>query len=279
MSNVSKWIENFHKDGFLVVPSVLSREQCYQLKHDLDDTIKFGRGDKSNHKGRKLQKRMFEVSNANLELFWQEPIVTFAEKLIADNGSDEILPGEDVQAYSKGIPSANEVHVFHNNSFIINAHSEGLGGSTWHQDDTPHITSLDGNPIINVRLNVLAITCLYYLTDVPTEKYGPTQFIRGSHLFGVHCTQERAEKQYDKLVSALGPAGTCVIVNNQTWHRGSPNDSDVNRYVTQISYGKRIIGHKYGKFINYQMPGHVTDKANDDRKRRLIGYLSHGAYG
>ena len=272
-----EWIESFHKDGFLVVPSVLKKEQCLQLKKDLDEAHS-----KNNKKGKKstgLIKRMFEQSPDNLALFWQEPIVTFAEKLIADNGSDEVLPGEDLQAYTKGIPSCNEVHVIHNNSFIIGAGRNGLGGNSWHQDDTPHISSLDGNPLTNVRLNVLAITCLYYLTDVPTEEYGPTQFIRGSHLFGMHCTNERAEKQQSHLVSALGPAGTCVIVNNQTWHRGSPNFSEVDRYVTQITYAKRFVGHKYGKFMNYQMPEHVYKNVTDERKRRLLGFLGHGAYG
>lgn len=274
MIKYGKWIEDFHRDGFLVVPSVLSKEQCEKLKNDLDSTLKLKK------KKGGIVKRMFEHSQSNLELFWQEPIVTFAEKLIADNGSDEILPGEDLRSYSKGIPSCNDVHVFHNNSFIIKAGREGLGGSSWHQDDTPHITSLDGNPLTNVRLNVLAITCLYYLTDVSSEEYGPTQFIKGSHLFGLHCTNERAEKCSDKIVSALGPVGTCVIVNNQTWHRGGPNPSERDRYVTQISYGKRLVGHKFGKFMNYQMPENVINSVgSDERKRRLIGFLGHGAYG
>lgn len=272
--NYTKWISDFHRDGFLVIPSVLSKDTCDQLRKDLDTAYS-----NRKHKGG-VVKRMFENSRANLELFWQEPVVTFAEKLIADNGSDEILPGEDIQAYTKGIPSCNEVHVFHNNSFVIKGGHAGLGGSGWHQDDTPHISSLDGEPITNIRLNVLAITCLYYLTDVPTVDYGPTQFIKGSHLFGIHCTNERAEKHQDKLVSAIGPIGTCVIVNNQTWHRGGPNPSQQDRYVTQISYGKRLIGHKYGKFMNYEMPEDVIDYVGDDeRKKRLLGFLGHGAYG
>lgn len=267
MKEIRKWIDQFHQDGGLVIPSVLTREQCDLLKKDLKDTK------------RRFNHRMFETSDANLQLFWQEPVVTFAEKLIADNGSDEVLPGEDLQAYSKGIPSANEVHVFHNNSFIIKAGGDGLGGSGWHQDDTPHISSLDGKPLTNVRLNVLAITCLYYLSDVYSVENGPTQFIKGSHLFGLHCTNERAEQHQDKVISCLGPAGTCVIVNNQVWHRGSPNLSDQDRYVTQISYAKRLVGHKYGSFMNYQMPEHVYQNITDPRKRRLLGFLGHGAYG
>lgn len=270
--NFQKEIESFHKNGFAVIPNVLSIEQCQALKQDLND-----RHLQIKKKNRGLVKRMFEHSKANLELFWQEPIVSFAEKLIADNGSDELLEGESLKEYTKGIPSANEVHVIHNNSFVIRSEHAGLGGSVWHQDDTPHITSLDGNPITNIKLNVLAITCLYYLTDVLSVENGPTQFIPGSHLFGLHCTPERAEK-YESF-SALGSAGTCVIVNNQTWHRGAPNLSDQDRYCTQITYAKRLIGHKYGSFMNYQMPDDVFKNITDERKLRLLGFLSHGAYG
>lgn len=48
---------------------------------------------------------------------------------------------------------------------------------------------------------------------------------------------------------------------------------------TQISYGKRLVGHKYGKFMNYQMPEDIVKKITDSRKRRLLGFLGHGAYG
>jgi ectoine hydroxylase-related dioxygenase (phytanoyl-CoA dioxygenase family) len=274
-SNIRGWIESFHRDGFLVIPGVLNKDVCSELRADLDAAHA-----ESARRGKRkgLIKRMFEHSRANLELFWQEPIVTFAEQLIADNGSDEVLAGESMP-YSNGIPSANEVHVIHNNSFVIGSGRKGIGGSGWHQDDTPHVTSVDGQPLTGIRLNVLAVTCLYYLTDVPTVKHGPTQAIQGSHLFGMHCTNERAARYEDRILSGTGPAGSAVIVNNQTWHRGAPNDSETDRYVTQVTYAKRLIGHKYGRFMNYQMPEHVYRNVTDERKLRLLGFLGHGAYG
>jgi hypothetical protein len=267
--NIKESRERFHQDGFLVIPSVLSSTEIEQLKFDLDQKLK----QKDRVKSRKIMKRMFETSTANLELFWKEPIVSFAEQLIADNGSIS------VDSYSKGIPSANETHVIHNNSFKILSGQEGLGGSGWHQDDTPHLISLDGKPLTNVKLPVLAFTCLYYLTDVLTVENGPTQIIPGSHLFGKHCDGNITGLE-NKIVSALGPAGTVVMFNNQVWHRGSKNQSDLTRIVTQVTYAKRLVGHKYSPFINYQLPQHVIAHVGDDkRKKRLIGFLSGGAYG
>jgi Phytanoyl-CoA dioxygenase (PhyH) len=266
MQDFTDWISSFHNDGYLVVPNVLTTEICSQLMEDLDHQIYI-----SGHRSRFVH-RIFEVSNANLQLFWQEPIVSFAEALIADNGSTSVFK------YKDGIPSANETHIIHNNSFVIRAGRDGLAGNRWHQDDTPHITSLNGEPITNVRLNVLAFTCLYYLTDVLSIENGPTQFIRGSHLFGKHCDGDIAEYE-NLIVSALGSAGTCVMVNNQTWHRGSFNSSKIDRYCTQITYAKRLIGHKYGNFMNYQMPQEIYENIEDPRKLRLLGFLGHGAYG
>jgi hypothetical protein len=54
--------------------------------------------------------------------------------------------------------------------------------------------------------------------------------------------------------------------------------SDRVRYMTQVTYARRIIGHKYYPFMNYIMPKHVYEDA-DERLRRLLGFLPRGAYG
>ena len=68
------------------------------------------------------------------------------------------------------------------------------------------------------------------------------------------------------------------MFNNQVWHRGAPNLSERVRYITQVSYARRLIGHKYSPFMNYQMPEHVYKEANP-RRKRLLGFLPNGAYG
>ena len=50
------------------------------------------------------------------------------------------------------------------------------------------------------------------------------------------------------------------------------------RYVTQVSYGRRLIGHLYHPFMNYQMPAHCFTDA-DPRRKRLLGFKPSGAYG
>jgi hypothetical protein len=88
-------------------------------------------------------------------------------------------------------------------------------------------------------------------------------------------------KWESQIVPCVGRAGTVVMFNNQVWHRGGPNQSDRVRYITQVSYARRIIGHRYFPFMNYQMPEHVWEdvEKKNPRKKRLLGFLPAGPYG
>lgn len=196
---------------------------------------------------------MFEISAANLRLFDMEPIVSFAEALID-----------------------GDCHVIHNNSFKT---LPGGGFTTWHQDDPPHYLVTHGAAPTNVRLPVLLFTANYVLTDVPSVEYGPMQLVPGSHLFGRPCPPSLEGTEYEeRIVTTCGAAGSVTMFNNQVWHRGAPNTSDRTRYMTQVSYARRIVGHRYYPFMNYQMPEHVYRDANP-RLKRLLGFLPHGPYG
>lgn len=259
---ISEWVEQFNRDGFLFLEDVLKEEHIAQLKADLDWSLAhFTSRDKdpngklnpqSSKSSHRLCHCMFEHSQANLNLFDLEPIVSFAEALVDAN-----------------------CHVIHNNSFIT---PPGGGLTTWHQDDAPHYVVTDGKPPTNIHLPVLVFTCNYYLTDVTKIEHGGTEVIPGSHLIGESPRQVAWEKWQDKVHYNLGKAGSVIMFNNQVWHRGGPNQSNRSRYITQITYGRRLIGHKYYPFMNYTMPEHIYRNANP-RLRRLVGFLDHGAYG
>ncbi len=256
MSEVSQetlknWVEQFHTDGYFFLPEVLPRNWITALRADLDNALSenpVAVGGKI-----ELHPRMFERSPTNLSLFDFEPIVSFAEALID-----------------------NTTHVIHNNSFRT---PPGGGLSNWHQDDSPHFLVTEGDAPKNIRLPVLLFTANYYLTDVNNISQGPTEVIPGSHLYGKSPPESMENTRYsNKIVSCLGKAGSVVMFNNQVWHRGAPNTSKITRYMTQVSYARRIIGHKYSPFMNYQMPEHVYENANE-RLRTLLGFLPNGAYG
>ena len=248
------WVEQFHRDGYLFLQDVLPADWCAELRADLDRLLRDNpEGLNSTGPTIELAHRAFVNSPANLRLFDVEPIVSFAEALVAPN-----------------------CHVIHNNSFRT---PPGGGLSTWHQDDAPHYLVTHGEAPTNVRLPVLFFTCNYYLTDVEEVAHGGTEAIPRSHLFGAPCPRSLEGTAWEKQIAYnLGKAGSVVMFNNQVWHRGGPNTSDRVRYITQISYARRIIGHKYFPFMNYHMPEHIYQDVNP-RLKRLLGFLPIGAYG
>jgi len=245
------WADQFDRDGYLLIKNVLSPELCAQLRADLDTVSPPAHAQVQIE----LAMRLFETSPANLSLFDLEPIVTLAEHVIGE-----------------------ATHVLHNNSFRSLTGGGGITG--WHQDDRPHFLVTGDAAPTNIRLPCLWFTVNYYLTDVTEVANGGTECVRGSHLFGKPCPPNVSElPEFVPLIDHnLGPAGSAVLFNNQCWHRGGPNTSDRTRYVTQITYGRRVVGHKYFPFMNYQMPEHVYAGAND-RLKRLLGFLPAGAYG
>ena len=251
---LQEWVETFHRQGYLFLQNVLPPDWCAELRADLDWALENNpNGFNITNPKIVLAHRLFETSQANLRLFDLEPIVSFAEALIS--------PG---------------CHVIHNNSFKT---PPGAGLDGWHQDDPAHYLVTEGEPPTNVRLPVLFFTANYYLTDVTEVEHGCTEVIPASHLFGATPPKVMEGTRWEPQIRYnLGKAGSVILFNNQVWHRGGPNRSERTRYITQVTYARRIIGHRYYPFMNYQMPEHVYREANP-RLKRLLGFLDHGPYG
>jgi ectoine hydroxylase-related dioxygenase (phytanoyl-CoA dioxygenase family) len=239
--------------GFSFPENVLPPNWCRALREDLEYGLRENpNGLNSDGEKTALCHRMFEFSNANLRLFDMEPIISFAEALVAEN-----------------------CHVIHNNSFVTRTGGEFRR----HQDDLPHYIVTEGEPPTNVHLPVMWFTCNYYPTDVPERDYGGTEVIPGSHLLGRPCTDSLEGTEWeDQIHYNLSPAGSVIMFNNQVWHRGGPNRTERTRYITQVTYARRMVGHKYYTFMNYTMPASDYEAAGPQLKR-LLGFLEHGAYG
>lgn len=254
-AQVAAWVAAFHRDGYVFIPDVLPPERCAELRADSDRML----GEQPRNPT-ECQVRMFESSQANLDLFDLDPIVTLAETII----------GEDDRYGAEGC------HVVHNNSFRTTA---GGGWSNWHQDDAPHFKVTHGEPPTNIHLPCLLMTANYYLTDQPDARFGPGQVVPGSHKFGCALPSDLTGTRWESsIVTCGGRAGSVMVFNNQVWHRGAPNLSDRARYVTQVSYGRKMVGHFFAPFMNYRMPEHVLTGASP-RRLRLLGFLPGGAYG
>jgi ectoine hydroxylase-related dioxygenase (phytanoyl-CoA dioxygenase family) len=155
----------------------------------------------------------------------------------------------------------------------------------WHVDEVVRFPLPPGVTLDpRIAMPCFVVNLNYYLCDV-NEELGPTQFVPGSHRSG----RQPGPGDFDSpgnpvyegqgVVSAVGNAGTAVLWNDQTWHRGGPNTSDGRlRWVQQAPYGRRFIAQRFFPFVNYHLPEAILARANP-RRRRLLGLHPAGAYG
>jgi ectoine hydroxylase-related dioxygenase (phytanoyl-CoA dioxygenase family) len=261
------WASFFHENGYIIINNALSIDMIQRLRADLykidKDAEKYKYKNK-NDTGSKhiVHKRFFEKSRATVDLVEDSLLTDFAQHLINDVPNSE--KGNSLTA-----------HLIHNNAFIVPPNGRGQAPS-WHTDDPlQQVIIPEGKTLPKwIKLPVLVATYMIWLSDCDTSENGPTNIVPGSHRWGSVVDSEKAEKW---CIPACGKAGTAVLVNSQTWHRGSENKSTTPRETLQLTYGRRIIGHKHGTIMNYVMPDHVLKNRSDKTKERF-GFLQGGAY-
>jgi ectoine hydroxylase-related dioxygenase (phytanoyl-CoA dioxygenase family) len=247
----------------VILDNALSDVEIKEIKSDLDKlNRKFGK-----EKKHTVHKMFFESSMATVRLIDTNITSDFAEFVISD------IPGYDRSGTSLC------AHVFHNSAYSIHPGSKGQA-SNYHTDDPLQNVVLPIGYKLpeSVRLPVLAMTYMIWLSDCLEESNGPTKIIPGSHRFGRACSLKVIEDEKLVPVFAVGKAGTAVLINSQVWHSGSANTSLVARDTLQISWGRRIIGHKYGTIMDYKMPQSVIKNIKSEKLKQRLGYLPNGAY-
>jgi len=270
-TDFKKMADFFYTNGYVILENALTPEMLTNLRNDLnsaDSHFKMNQSAKDakkNENGRrhKVHKCFFENSKATVDLIENSKLTDFAQYVIGD------VPGAR--------PDSNSLtaHVIHNNAFTVPPGGRGQAPS-WHVDDPLQQIIVPNNYLLPayVRLPVLNATYMIWLSDCDTPDKGPTYVVPGSHRFGRPINNIEAER---KGIPLCGKAGTAVLVNANVWHRGCENKSNISRETLQITFARRIIGHKFKTIMNYQMPSHVLEGRSDILKQRL-GFLEGGAY-
>jgi ectoine hydroxylase-related dioxygenase (phytanoyl-CoA dioxygenase family) len=263
----------FHENGYIKIDNSISPEIINDLKQDLYKAENNGAGQKRSGKASKkgsndlvkhnMHKCFFENSPTTVDLIESSKLTDFAQYLIRD------VPTE----YAKG--NSLQAHLIHNNAYSVPPDGRGQAPG-WHVDDPlQQVIIPEGFNLPSfVKLPVLLVTYMIWLTDCETPENGPTFVVPGSHRSGTMIDKEQAEKDG---IPMCGKAGTAVLVNCNLWHRGCKNSSKVPRETLQLTFGRRIIGHKFKTIMNYNMPPHVTKNRNEETREKL-GFQQGGAY-
>ncbi len=271
-SNDFKKMSNFlYDNGFVILDDAIPAEQLIKLKnelqicHETHQQKKSQKNIKKDEKGNRhdVYKLFFENSPTTVDIIENSKLADFAQYVIGD--VPDSWPNN----------TSLTAHVIHNNAFIVPPGGRGQAPS-WHVDDPLQQVIVPPNYTLPpyIRLPVLSGTYMIWLSDCDTPDNGPTYVVPGSHRFGRLINPKEA----DRLgVPLCGKAGTAIFINSNVWHRGCENKSNVPRETLQISWARRIIGHKFGTIMNYQMPSHVLEGRSEIAKKRL-GFLQGGAY-
>ena len=263
-NSFAEMAEFFHKNGYIIINKAISEETVKKLREDLRKEETKQKNQKvKNKNGHKMHVCFFENSKTTVDIIENSKISDFADYII-----------KDIPNVKKTSPSM-KTHVIHNNAFIVG--SEGRGEAPfWHVDDPVQQVSLPNNYILpdEVKLPVLVATYMIWLLDCEKPENGPTYVVPGSHRFGRNVDPELAESLG---IPMCGKSGTAVLINANTWHRGCNNISKIPRETLQITFARRIIGHKFKTIMNYNMPDHVLQNRSNLAFERL-GFLQGGAY-
>ena len=249
--------QQFLREGYVVIPTVLSRETCAELKEEVDgiyrnvpcDAPEQGYGDW-------LRVKLFHYSQRFAQLIDHAPVIDVVEAILG-----------------------NTCHLIANN-FVRN--DKDFSISAWHVDDELLFPLPDGVEFDErIELPCFILNTQWYLTDVGPDD-GPTEVVPFSHRAGhhpPHCAPG-AQPSYKNhpAKSLLVNAGDVALQHAQVWHRGAPVRSNNTRYLLQYAYGKRCVAQRFFPFIGYTLPEHVKANASE-RRLRLLGHHPRGPYG
>lgn len=257
-------LEQYERDGVLVLPDVLAADEVAVLRRGVE--------------------RVFAVHSPDADLYPKEFHMQeiWRPKMFEHGAEFEALVDHPGIAQLVDAILGDDCHLIANSAMRT---PPGKTLSTWHSDEgvrfpRPPDVPLDRrHPMPTFVLNIH-----YYLGDVD-EALGPTQFVPGSHRSGrgpePADLDATGNPSYEGrgVLSAVGPAGTCVMWNDQTWHRGGPNVSDNRiRWAVQTPFARRWIAQRFHPYVNYRFPEEILARANP-RRRRLFGVHAVGSYG
>lgn len=197
-------IRHLELEGFVVLPSLLDREQIAKIKAELARLPT--KGTDYSEAQRSCSDVHFTDSPACVELIALPAMIEFLEKLFGD----ELICTSCVYAVSK----------------------PGHPGIAIHTDAQPYGSAIFGMQASAPRL----VRVLYYLDDLTPER-SPFKVIPRSHL-SLHADGNPYLRylSHPEEMMVLCQAGSAAIINQNVFHANYPNQSDQNREMLAIAY-------------------------------------------
>ena len=210
---IESLIQQFERDGFLVLPQVLSRDVVSQLVMAGDKWIASDHQTQREVMGTQTDsfRNCVALDDLFLDLLAHQKVLPYVVRLL----------GPDIKLLT---------------SHLLYRHPAPAGTSLadrcpqWHRDFAKAQRSL-GHDVMP-RLDIKVAFCL---TDLPTHGCGGTLFLPGSHLL----REKLKVKSGCDPPGAIEPVvhrGDCILFENRTWHAGGANVHGTTRKAVMIGY-------------------------------------------
>lgn len=239
--------EEFWDNGFLVLPGVLSPEECaryIKIMDRLDETVTVGARGRPRQPGDRLELRsLVKKEPAFLELVDRPDVLTILAYLLGYN----IQLGNSHAFIRPGYEEDTD------------ATRQGLFG--WHRDLMRTAAPVNG------RYPHLATRVGYFFTPADKPRMGSLYLVPGSHRVAGRPAWNRATDKPYGMYELLIEAGSAVLFDNRLWHATAPNYSSVARKNLYMEYAQRWM-----RPFDYYFQDDAVYSASDPVRRQLLGY-------
>ena len=214
-------LETFYRDGYAMLPGVLSADEVAQLREIADYHIDHpgaagDRGYAAPVYTAMVLRCTQSLHRAFCDMLVREPFLSLGEAICGANAG---FCGQNVIRSEKG-----------------------TAVSKWHIDDILEFPLPEEIPRHDARMKmpVFWFSFQIALSDIESVEHGPTQLVPGSHYSGRDVPQDTENMAFEgrKPIPIFCKAGDVYLFNHQTWHRGMVNQSDRRRYLMQNQYCK-----------------------------------------
>jgi ectoine hydroxylase-related dioxygenase (phytanoyl-CoA dioxygenase family) len=242
---IPKLMEQFHEQGYLVIPDILSQEQVSRLNAAIDEIV-LAEPEALSHNIYNSVERHAEIA----ALIDQPAILPLIVNLL----------GHNIQLHISHLtirqPNPSEAQTA-THSFI-----------DWHQDG-PHPQF----PVINGLTATYYIKVCYILSDMSEPDRGNTKVIPGSHKQPYNPNHKDVRQQLDGEVQVCGKPGDVFVFAQNLWHAGSPNRSAFTRRQLFLGYSPIWM-----RPIDYHSASVSLLKDADPIRRQLLGQISDNKF-
>ena len=236
MSGLSDELERLDQDGYVILREVLSRAEVDELVAALAPYEGGGRMGRNDFEGERTM-RVYSLAAKG------EPFLRLAEHpRVMAICERRLLPN-----FLLSTMQSIRIH-------------PGETPQPWHHDDAFY-------PVPRPRTPPLALSTIWALEDF-TEDNGATEIAVGSHRW----PDGRQPDAASETVQAVMPAGSVVIFDGATWHRGRDNRVGGTRLAISPQYCQPWLRPQESQLLI--VPPDAA-RACSERMRAMLGYSIH----